>query len=63
LFIIKGDCKTVIGGADTPAQDETAIHIPENTLHSATFPAPTRAVQLYVPAGPEQRFKQPPAKK
>jgi quercetin dioxygenase-like cupin family protein len=60
LFIVKGDCKTIIGGADTPAEDETAIQIPANTLHSATFGAPTRAVQLYTPAGPEQRFKQAP---
>ena len=60
LFVVKGDAKTVIGGAATPGEDETAVHIPENTLHTATFAAPTRAIQIYAPAGPEQRFKQPP---
>jgi quercetin dioxygenase-like cupin family protein len=60
LFILSGRAKTVIAGQEVPAEDSTAIYIPDGAQHSAVFTATTRAVQIYAPGGPEQRFKQPP---
>jgi hypothetical protein len=33
------------------------VQIPPNTPHAFTASAAVRAVQVYTPAGPEQRFK------
>jgi hypothetical protein len=46
---------------------ETAFHIPADQPHAAKFPnvqgaTPTIMVQVYAPAGPEQRFRTPAAK-
>src|SRR5262249_25830977 len=52
LFVQKGRAKMTIAGQDTPAEDETAIYIPEDTDHAASFPEPTRAIQIYVRTRP-----------
>jgi quercetin dioxygenase-like cupin family protein len=39
----------------------TAVHIPAGVKHGFTVTkGPVVAIQSYGPAGPEQRFKQPP---
>jgi hypothetical protein len=35
----------------------SVIQIPPNTKHAFAATAAVRAVQVYTPAGPEQRFK------
>jgi len=58
LYVVKGKTTVEVAGVPVDANDETALYIPEDTDHSARFTEPTRAIQLYAPAGPEQRFKQ-----
>jgi quercetin dioxygenase-like cupin family protein len=57
LFVLSGSGEMVIGGQKAPVVVGMAVHVPEDVPHSATFTEKLRAVQLYAPAGPEQRFK------
>ena len=59
MYVVSGGGVLTLGTADTfPFGPDTAIHVPENTAHQAAFNTPDKTVivQLYAPAGPEQRF-------
>jgi quercetin dioxygenase-like cupin family protein len=61
IYIVSGSGKATVAGQTSALEEGTAIYIPEDSEHSASFDAAARAVQLYAPAGPEQRFKAKPA--
>ena len=59
LYVESGSVDMVIGGRPVHANAGDAIYIPAGVLHSAHVLGPVlglRAVQIYVAAGPEQRF-------
>ena len=48
---------TMTSRPDVAVTPTSVIQIPPNTKHAFTASADVRAVQIYTPAGPEQRFK------
>jgi quercetin dioxygenase-like cupin family protein len=58
LYVVSGAGTLTAGVEDIPFGADTAIHIPENQPHLVYFPGPdkTTMIQIYAPAGPEQRF-------
>ncbi len=59
LYVVSGGGTLTVGSETFPFAAESVIHIPPDQPHGAKF-APeekTLAVQIYAPAGPEQRFK------
>jgi quercetin dioxygenase-like cupin family protein len=59
MYVVSGGGVLTLGNAATfPFGPDTAIHVPENTAHLASFNTPDKTImiQLYAPAGPEQRF-------
>lgn len=63
LYILSGAGQLQIGSDKLAFKAEQAIHIPEGQPHAAKFTGPekTTALQVYAPAGPEQRFKEAPS--
>jgi quercetin dioxygenase-like cupin family protein len=59
LYILDGSGTLTIAGQDVAVSPTSVIQIPPNTKHAFAVTAALRAVQLYTPAGPEQRFKAP----
>ena len=57
LFFLSGRSMTTVGKQvyETAAGD--AMRIPSNTTHSMKVTEPLKAIQIYAPGGPEQRFK------
>ncbi len=55
LYVVSGGGT---GAEPLPFGPDTAIHVPENQPHAAAFTGPDKTImiQLYAPAGPEQRF-------
>lgn len=61
LFIQSGAVDMTINGDHVPAGAGDAIYIPAGAKHSARVLGdrePLRAVQIYLPPGPEQRYTQ-----
>jgi len=58
LYVLSGSGTMTIAGVAVPVTPTSVIQIPPNTKHAFTASDEVRAVQLYTPAGPEQRFKQ-----
>lgn len=58
LYILSGSGHLTIGSEKLPFGAEQAIHLPEGQPHAAKFSDKTVALQIYAPAGPEQRFKE-----
>ncbi|HVR03270.1 MAG TPA: cupin domain-containing protein [Polyangia bacterium] len=58
LYVISGGGTLTVGAESLPFGPDTAIHVPENQPHAAAFTGPDKTImlQLYAPAGPEQRF-------
>ena len=59
LYVIGGGGTMTIGGVAVPVTEHSVIQIPAGVEHAFTASAATVAIQLYTPAGPEQRFKKP----
>jgi quercetin dioxygenase-like cupin family protein len=59
LYVVSGGGELTVGSEKIPFGPEEAIHLPENQPHAAKFTGPDKTImiQLYAPAGPEQRFK------
>ncbi len=59
LFVLSGGGELTIGSEKMPFGPDEAIYIPEGQPHSVKFAGPDKTVmlQIYAPAGPEQRFK------
>jgi mannose-6-phosphate isomerase-like protein (cupin superfamily) len=61
LLVEEGEGTMRIGDREVAVGAGAAIYVPEDTLHSfhGTGTRPLRAIQIYAPAGPEQRFRGP----
>lgn len=59
LYVLAGSGTMTVGGVSLAVTATSVIQVPPNTKHSFTASADVRALQLYTPAGPEQRFKKP----
>ena len=57
LYILAGSGSMTVNGVKLPVTPTSVVQIPANTKHAFTASADVRAVQVYTPAGPEQRFK------
>ena len=57
LYCTSGEGVLMVNGATLVLNDSSVVQIPPNTKHSAIGKATMRALQIYAPAGPEQRFK------
>lgn len=59
LYLLEGAGTMTVAGAEVPVTATSAVQVPPGVPHSFTATAPVRAIQLYTPGGPEQRFKVP----
>ena len=59
IYLLGGGGTMTIGGVLVPVTEHSVIQIPAGVEHAFTASAATVAIQLYTPAGPEQRFKKP----
>lgn len=57
LYVLAGAGTMTIAGTQVPVTSTSVIQIPPNIKHAFTASEDVRAVQIYTPAGPEQRFK------
>ena len=60
VYVLEGRAEMTFDGVAVLAGPGDAIYIPAGVSHTFSVPAdspPLRAVQVYVPGGPEQRFK------
>jgi quercetin dioxygenase-like cupin family protein len=57
LFILKGTGELSVGKQKLEVAQGDAVRIAANATHAATIAEPMTAIQIYAPAGPEQRFK------
>ncbi len=57
LYATSGEGTLTVNGVMLPTTATSVVQIPPNTKHSATGKVTMRALQIYAPAGPEQRFK------
>jgi len=57
LYATSGEGTLTVNGVTLPTTATSVVQIPPNTKHSATGKVTMRALQIYAPAGPEQRFK------
>ena len=60
LYILEGAGTMTIAGQDIAVTPTSVIQIPPNTKHAFAASAAVKAVQVYTPGGPEQRFKKRP---
>lgn len=61
LYILEGEVEMSVAGEGFRAGAGTALRVPVNTRHGAAVvgKVPLKALQVYGPAGPEQRFVPP----
>ena len=57
LYVLEGSGTMTIAGTDVPVTATSVIQIPPNTKHAFVAKQAVRSLQVYTPAGPEQRFK------
>jgi quercetin dioxygenase-like cupin family protein len=57
LYVLDGAGTMTIAGTGVAVVPTSVIQVPPNTKHAFAASAPVRALQIYTPAGPEQRFK------
>lgn len=64
LYVLSGETELTMGGKATVLRPGDSVLIPAATKHSAKVVSGglMRAIQFYVPGGPEQRFKKAPEK-
>jgi len=65
IYVLAGGGEVTIGSEKIPFAADQAIHIPEGQPHAVKFTGGEKAVvlQIFAPAGPEQKYKMPPSKK
>ena len=59
LYILEGSGTLTLGELTLPVGPTSVLQLPPGVPHAFVAAAPLRALQLYTPAGPEQRFKAP----
>jgi len=60
VYVLEGRGEVFLAGQTIPIEGGMALYIPPNTEHGVkvtTEVTPLRAIQVYAPPGPEQRFK------
>jgi quercetin dioxygenase-like cupin family protein len=57
LYVLEGSGTMTVSGTTLAVTSTSVVQIPPNTKHSFSASAAVRALQIYTPAGPEQRFK------
>jgi quercetin dioxygenase-like cupin family protein len=57
LYILEGEGTMTVAGVQLPVTATSVVQVPPNTKHAFAATTTVRAVQLYTPGGPEQRFK------
>ncbi|NVB78981.1 MAG: cupin domain-containing protein [Kofleriaceae bacterium] len=57
LYVVEGQGTMTIAGQQIAVTPTSVIQIPPGIKHAFAATAAVRAVQVYTPAGPEQRFK------
>jgi len=60
LYVLAGGGTMTAGGVNLPVTATSVVQIPKHTKHAFAATSAVRAVQIYTPAGPEQRFKAHP---
>jgi quercetin dioxygenase-like cupin family protein len=60
LYALEGSGTITINGQELAVTPTSVLQIPPNTKHAFSASAKFRALQIYTPAGPEQRFKNKP---
>ncbi|MBL9013604.1 MAG: cupin domain-containing protein [Myxococcales bacterium] len=60
LYVLAGAGTMTIAGTQLAITSTSVVQVPPNTKHAFTASADVTALQIYTPAGPEQRFKNPP---
>jgi quercetin dioxygenase-like cupin family protein len=60
LYLLAGSGTMTVDGVALPVGPTSVVQIPKGAKHGFTAAADVRAVQIYTPAGPEQRFKARP---
>jgi len=60
LYILAGSGTMTVKGVPLAVLPSSVVQIPPGARHAFTAAEDVRAVQIYTPAGPEQRFKAPP---
>jgi quercetin dioxygenase-like cupin family protein len=60
LYVLAGSGTMTVNGVALAVTPTSVVQIPKNTKHSFTATSDVRAVQIYAPGGPEQRFKTRP---
>lgn len=59
LYILAGSGTMTVAGVQLAVTATSVVQVPPGTKHAFTASADVRALQIYTPAGPEQRFKKP----
>ena len=61
LYVLSGGGDVTIGSEKIPFGAEEALHIPDGQPHAAKFTGPDKTVmlQVFAPAGPEERYRAP----
>ncbi len=59
LYVLEGSGTMTINGQAVAVTPTSVIQIPPNTKHAFVATTAVRALQIYTPSGPEQRFKTP----
>ena len=57
LYVLAGSGTMTVAGVELAVTPTSVVQIPHNTRHAFTATTEVRAVQIYAPGGPEQRFK------
>ncbi|HVK72323.1 MAG TPA: cupin domain-containing protein [Kofleriaceae bacterium] len=57
LYVLGGGGTMIVAGTEVPVTEHSVVQIPAGVEHAFVATGATTALQLYVPAGPEQRFK------
>lgn len=57
LYVLDGGGTLNVGGVQLPVTATSVVQIPKGAKHAFTAAKRVRALQIYTPAGPEQRFK------
>jgi len=57
LYLLSGSGTLVVDGVELQVGATSTVQIPPNVEHSFSAAEPVQAIQIYVPPGPEQRFK------
>jgi quercetin dioxygenase-like cupin family protein len=60
LYVLAGSGTMTVAGVQLAVTPTSVVQVPPATKHSFTASSDVRALQIYTPAGPEQRFKAKP---